>query len=245
MGAAQLTPIERGALFALMAAGRPLKENAELKGVHGIILKVSHRNKLRQLGLIETTTQKPLTHTLSKEGWQWARTEITATKPKGTMGLGPLYSVLSGLHRYIERNHYTLEDIFCTNLVRPEAAAGYLREAAWSEADEALGQALQDIPVLTRAFDKLDGASPNDASSLLKRARMAAELVLQSVRQASRKRELSLVVEANGEAAFDPTIHRSDATLEAGERVRVRKAPVVRGSAASRAVVLMGEVEPL
>jgi hypothetical protein len=208
-------------------------------------LKVGHRNKLRQLGLIETTMQKPLTHTLSKEGWEWARKEITASKPKGTMGMGALYSVLGGLHRYIDRNHCTLDDIFSANLVRPEPVTGYLREAAWSEADEALGQALQDIQVLTNAFDKLEGASPTDVSSLLKRTRMAAELVLQSIRQASRKRELSLVVEAGGEAAFDPAMHRSDAALQAGDRVRVRKAPVIRGSAASRVVVLMGEVEPL
>src|ERR1700721_1367369 len=112
MQTAQLTPVERGALFALMAEGRPLKENAELKGIHGILLKVGHRNKLRQLGLIETTKQKPLTHILSKEGWEWARKEITASKPKGTMGMGALYSVLGGLHRYIERNHRILEAIF-------------------------------------------------------------------------------------------------------------------------------------
>ena len=112
MHAAELTPIERGALLVLMAEGRPLKERAELKGIHGIALEASHRSKLQRLGLIQTT-KKPFTHSLSEEGWQWARKEIGAPKPKGVMGTGALYSVLGGLRRYIDRHGIGLEGVFC------------------------------------------------------------------------------------------------------------------------------------
>jgi hypothetical protein len=245
MHAAELTPIERGALLVLMAEGRPLKERAELKGIHGIALEASHRSKLQRLGLIQTT-KKPFTHSLSEEGWQWARKEIGAPKPKGVMGMGALYSVLGGLRRYIDRHGIGLEGVFCA--AEPTVTDGlrqHIREAAWSEADEALGQALQDVQVFTAAIDKLRNASSSDPAGLVKRTRMAAELVLQSVRQAGRKRELSLAVEAGSEATFDPAIHRSDEALEPGERVRVRKPPVMRGSGNSSVAVLLGEVEPI
>jgi hypothetical protein len=40
-------------------------------------------------------------------------------------------------------------------------------------------------------------------------------------------------------------MHRSDDTPQPGDRVRVRKPPVIRGSANARVVVLLGEVEPV
>jgi hypothetical protein len=75
MPTTDLTPVERGALLVLMAEARPLKESSELKAVHGIALKGSHRAKLRRLGLINTT-ENPFIHSLSEKGWQWARHEI-------------------------------------------------------------------------------------------------------------------------------------------------------------------------
>jgi len=120
-----------------------------------------------------------------------------------------------------------------------------MQDAAWSEADEALGQALQDIPILTKAIDALQKASTKELSNLVKRTSGAAKLVLQSVRHAGRKRELSLATETGSETSFDPVMHRSDDTPQPGDRVRVRKPPVIRGSANARVVVLLGEVEPV
>jgi len=244
MSAIDLTPIERGALLALMAAGRPLKENSELKRVHGIALKEIHRKKLQSLGLIDTTKKSPLTHRLSDKGWQWAREQVVAPTPKGMMGMGALYAVLGGLRRYIERNGYRLEDVFVEAEPKErDRSRQHLREAAWSEADEALGQALQDIPILTRAIDALQKAATDELNGLVKRTSGAAKLVSQSVRHAGRKRELSLATDAGSETAFDPVMHRSDDAPQPGDRVRVRKPPIVRGPENARVVVLQGEVE--
>jgi hypothetical protein len=244
MTAIDLTPVERGALLALMAAGRPLKENSELRAIHGIALKENHRKKLQSLGLIDTVKKPVLVHSLSKKGWQWAREEIAASTPKGTMGMGALYAVLGGLRRYIERQGCQLEDVFVkaeTNGV--DRARQHLQEAAWSEADEALGQALQDIPIFTKAIEALQQAASKELNGLVKRTSGAAKLVLQSVRHAGRKRELSLATEVGTETTFDPVLHRSDDDPRPGDRVRVRKPPIVRGPASARVVVLLGEVE--
>jgi hypothetical protein len=246
MSAIDLTPIERGALLALMAAGRPLKESSELKGVHGIALKENHRKKLQNLGLIDTVKKPHLVHTLSKKGWQWAREEIAAPAPKGTMGMGALYAVLGGLRRYTERQGCQLEDVFVkAEMNGADRARQHIQEAAWSEADEALGQALQDIPIFTKAIEALQQAASKDLNGLVKRTSGAAKLVLQSVKHAGRKRELSVATEADTETTFDPVLHRSDDDPQPGDRVRVRKPPIVRGPANARVVVLLGEVEPV
>jgi hypothetical protein len=241
-----LTPVERGALLALMAAGRPLKENSELRAIHGIALKENHRKKLQSLGLIDTVKKPHLMHSLSKKGWQWAREEIAAPAPKGTMGMGALYAVLGGLRRYIERQGCQLEDVFVKAETNgADRARQHVQEAAWSEADEALGQALQDIPTFTKAIEALQQAASKELNGLVKRTSGAAKLVLQSVKHAGRKRELSVATEAGTETAFDPVLHRSDDDPQPGDRVRVRKPPIVRGPANARVVVLPGEVEPV
>jgi hypothetical protein len=245
MPAPDLTPVERGALFVLMAEGRPLKENSELKGVHGIALTPNHRSKLQRLELLHTT-KKPFTHSLSEKGWQWVKEETAAPKPKGQIGMGALYSVLHGLRRHIERHGHSLENVFGTAPPNgPDSSRRHMHEAAWSEADEALGQALQDMPVFTKAIEALQQASTADLDGLVKRTSAAAKLVLQSVRHAGRKRELALVMDAGSETAFDPAIHRSDQDPTPGDRVRIRKPPVIRGLANAGVVVLLGEVEPI
>lgn len=246
MSVPNLTPVERAVLFVLMAEGRPLSESSELKAVHGIAMTPSHRNKLQRLGLIDTTRTPFFTHTLSAKGWQWVKNETAAPKPKGQMGMGALYSILHGLQRHIERHGYSLEDVFCTTAPNgSDDSQRHIHEAAWSEADEALGQALQDMPVLTKAVDALQQASPANFDGLIKRTSAAAKLVLQSVRHAGRKRELALAMDADTETTFDPAMHRSDDTPHPGDRVRIRKPPVIRGPVNARVVVLLGEVEPI
>jgi hypothetical protein len=194
--------------------------------------------------------------------------ELVAPKPNGLMGMGPLYSVLHGLRRHMQRGGYRLENVFDRSkpdetltpgetLTRDDTSVPdemstaerttrqHMHEAAWSDADEALGQALQDIPVFTRAIEALQHASTSDVDSLVKRTSAAAKLVLQSVRHAGRKRELTLAMEPGTETNFDPALHRSDDTPQPGDRVRIRKAPVIRGPAESKVVVLLGEVDPI
>jgi hypothetical protein len=246
MTVAELTPVERGALFVLMATGRPLRESADLKSIYGLALKPSHRTKLQRLGLIETTKKPFFTHALSEKGWQWASEQLTASKPKGQMGMGPLYAVLHGLHKHIERHRYTLRELFSDAGKRPDdVARERIENAAWAEADESLAQALQDMSVFNRALSKLQETAQDHLPELIKRTAAASNLVLQSVRQAARKRELSFATDEGGETKFDPVMHRSDEDLEVGVAVRIRKAPVVRGPAKLGVVVLRGEVEPI
>jgi hypothetical protein len=244
MTVAELTPVERGALFVLMASGRPLRESADLKSVYGLTLKPSHRTKLQRLGLIETTN-KPWTHVLSEQGWQWASEQLGASRPKGQMGMGPLYAILHGLRKHIERHRCTLREVFSEARKRDDVARERIENAAWAEADEALAQALQDMSVFNRALSTLQEAGKDHMLELIKRTAAASNLVLQSVRQAARKRELSFVTEEGGEAGFDPVMHRSDEDLKVGTAVRIRKAPVIRGPAKLGVVVLRGEVEPI
>src|SRR5258708_32810492 len=177
MSVAELTPVERGALLVLMANGRPLKESADLKAVYGLALKPNHRTKLQRLGLIETT-KKPWTHVLSEKGWQWAKGQLSAARPKGQMGMGPLYAVLHGLRRHIERHDYTLPDVFSeAGKTTDTVARDRIENAAWAEADEALAQALQDMSVFNRALSKLQDAAHAHASHLPKRTPPASNLV--------------------------------------------------------------------
>ncbi|MGH6815630.1 MAG: hypothetical protein ACREC6_07995 [Hyphomicrobiaceae bacterium] len=239
----KLTPVERGALLVLMAQGRPLKENAELKAQHGISLKSSQRAKLQRLGLIKTTG-RPMTHSLTEKGWEWVRDELAASKPKGQMGMGALYAVLGGVGRFIERRNLKLEDVFGrTASTGLDLHRHHMREAAWSDADEALAQALQDIPVWTSEIEKLQRASPPELSDLARRTASAAKLVLQSVRAAGRRRQLAVLAETGSETVFDPVLHRSGDAARTGERVRVRKSPVIRGPISLGVVVVPGEVE--
>jgi hypothetical protein len=243
MSVAELTPVERGALFVLMANGRPLRESADLKAVYGLALKPNHRTKLQRLGLIETT-QKPWTHVLSEKGWQWAKEQLSAARPKGLTGMGPLYAVLHGLGKHIERHNYGLRDVF-SEAGKKTDTRDRIENAAWAEADEALAQALQDMSVFNRALSKLQDTAQDHMSELAKRTAAAANLVLQSVRQAARRRELSFATQEGEETKFDPAMHRSDEDLESGAPVRIRKAPVIRGPAGLGFVVLAGEVEPV
>ena len=150
------------------------------------------------------------------------------------------------MRRHIERHGHSLDEVFGkAALGGADTSRQQMHEAAWSEADEALGQALQDMPVLTKAIEALQDGSTADLIGLVSRTSGDAKLVLQSVRHAGRKRELELAMDAGTETAFDPTQHRSDDTPQPGDRVRIRKPPIVRGPANARVVVLMGEVEPI
>jgi hypothetical protein len=244
-----LTPIERSALLILMAESRPLKESAELMAVHGITLKPAHRKKLQGLGLIKTTKKPSLTHELTEKGWRWAKNELSANRPKGQMGMGALYAVLNGLRKHIERQGCALEDVFqlggISHGTSDRIGRQHLENAAWTEADEALAQALQDMSIFNRELGRLKNSAQGDLSKQVERTAKASNLVLQSVRQAARRRELRFAAEEGTEAAFDPVMHRSDERLAVGKAVRIRKAPVVRGPSNLGLVVLMGEVDPV
>lgn len=117
-----------------------------------------------------------------------------------------------------------------------------LKEAAWSEADQALARALQDSGRLARSLEKLESAAGGDSARQLASVRGASNLVLQWVRQAARLRNMECKTAMGDVTAFDPELHESH-EAEPGERVRILKPTVMRSNGSQQAVVLRGEVE--
>jgi hypothetical protein len=121
--------------------------------------------------------------------------------------------------------------------------AELIREAAWSEADEALGRALQDTGRLLRSFERLESVVDGEAANHTRRAKGASDLVLQWVRQAARQRTITPLGSVGDKVPYDPVFHDLDADAAPGEVVRLVKPPIVRGTDDQRVVLIRGEVE--
>jgi hypothetical protein len=240
---AELKPVERGVLLVLMAEARPLRELADLKAVYGLAIKAHHRTKLQSLGLI-TTTKTPYTHVLSQKGWQWAEEELSATRPKGTMGMGPLYALLRGLQTHIQRHGYTLKDIFSATPNKTGGAStgennikNALAETAWVEADQALARALQQTPALREAI--------REPTELGLRLRNQIGAIVQAVRASAAKRELEIEGDPGSETAFDPVKHaQDDPRVKSAKRVRIITPTVFQGRGTARRIMRVADVEP-
>jgi hypothetical protein len=116
-----------------------------------------------------------------------------------------------------------------------------IAQAAWSDADEALGRALQDMDFLDRSFERLESVAQGELSERARKAKDASELVLQWVRQAAHLRSVMALNKVGDRVPFDPAKFDGDAQI--GEVVRVVKPPVVRGSEPQQVVLVRGEVE--
>jgi hypothetical protein len=138
-----------------------------------------------------------------------------------------------------------------TGLVKygPEASpaqpdqASLVREAAWSDADEALGRALRDIGALDRSFERLESVVDGEAAERTRRAKNASNFVLQWVQQAAHKRSIKALNSVGERVQFDPAYHDLEDDAAAGDYVRVVKPSIVRGDGAQQIVLLRGEVE--
>jgi hypothetical protein len=117
-----------------------------------------------------------------------------------------------------------------------------IAEAAWAEADAAIGRALQDIGILTRSFDKLEEVAGGDAAMRAKAAKGASNLILQWVRQAARYRDIEAQSAIGQRVEFDPVFHDSDEAVP-GEPVRIIKPPIVRSTGSQQVILLRGDVE--
>jgi hypothetical protein len=125
----------------------------------------------------------------------------------------------------------------------PRPQADLIREAAWSEADDALGRALQDTGRLLRSFERLESVVDGEAANQTRRAKGASDLVLQWVRQAARQRTITPLGSVGDKVPFDPVFHDLDADAAPGDVVRLVKPPIVRGPDDQRVVLIRGEVE--
>ncbi|MFD3509081.1 hypothetical protein [Nocardia sp. NPDC058666] len=123
----RLSSLQRAVLLVLLAEARELT-NAELKEVAGLSLTGKPRVQLNELGLVESTTpwRNILVHELTELGAQWCTEELSRPAPAraGSFG-GALYSVLGGLHRYLDGSGQLLTDIF-----QPDVAGQIVRAYA-------------------------------------------------------------------------------------------------------------------
>lgn len=260
-----LTSVERSALFLLMAEARPLRESAEMRVRFGVSLRRQNRIKLQALGLISTTTA-PLTHTLTDRGWQWIEGEARrGSRPPGQANIGALYAVASALGHVANRSRLPLQRLLdpkirlhtsnSSRAARPaeesEAPAppaephwlDPISEAAWSSADESLALALQDMSKLDKAFARLRAALGDDKEDAVRRTELAVGLVTQWIRQAARKRWISIASPPGEEIGFDPVAYLSEEPLEVGDRARVVQPAIIRGEGSASIVIARGEVE--
>src|SRR5262249_51913050 len=102
---------------------------------------------------------------------------------------------------------------------KPADQAELMREAASSDADQALGRALQDMGALARQFEQLEAALEGEAKDRARRAKGASELVLQWVRQAARQRSIEVLGKRGERVAFDPEVHQLEDDASPGDYV--------------------------
>jgi hypothetical protein len=121
--------------------------------------------------------------------------------------------------------------------------ASIVKEAAWSDADEALGRALRDMGVLDRSFQRLESVVDGEAADRTRRAKDASNFVLQWVRQAAHQRNIKALNSVGERVQFDPVYHNLDDDAAPGDYVRVVKPSIVRGSDATEVVIIRGDVE--
>ena len=231
-----LTPVARGVLIILMTQGKPVKQ-ADFEKVHGLAVKKQHRRNLAEMGLIEIKEKPHIAYSLTNDGWTWISQELTAPKPKGSIGLGPLYAALGVIERLARRLGLPLEEAMKVDRSLP---GGDIREPEWIEADESLARALQDIPVLTRALSRLRDAAKAGLEDEIDGVELSADLVFQHVQLAARKRSLALEGQIGAEAAYDPVLFYSDDDVRLGAPIRIRKPTVTRGQGKKRIIVQPG-----
>jgi hypothetical protein len=238
-----LTPVERGILFILMAQGQPVRQ-AGFKSAHGLTVKRTHRQKLEEQGLIEVS-EAPLAFALTKRGWAWLSAETGAQKPKGVLGLGPLYAALGVIGQLTGRFGLPLEEALAANGPMPGLAPPAIRQPEWIEVDESLARALQDIAVFSAALSRLRESAKGALEQEIRRAELSANLVFQNVRVAARKRGLDLDGTVGSEASFDPVSFYSNEDIELGAPVRIRKSPVTRGQGKKKVIIQPGVAEAI
>ena len=242
---AELTPVERSVLVALMAAGGTLKENAELAGRYGLKMTASHRKTLSGLGLVKTT-RSPFTHTLTDEGWAFLASEFPLDVPRDMVKLGGMNALVAGVQRACEANGLSLAGFFAGKAGKPaktkaekKAPEDAVAEAAWSESEEALAMALQDMTAFAARLERQARAAGDDQAQVFKQLSLNAENVLQSVRQAARKRDLDLAFEPGAEAGYDAAMFDCYEEMDDGEAALVVKQPVIKHTAPDQSIVVL------
>lgn len=118
-GEAPYSMAERSILLTLMVLAAPVSVS-QLKQDHGLTMSSASQKRFERDGLISVRSipaggrRKPtVTVELSDPGWAWAARELAESAPKEAKAEGrALYTLLGGLHRFLERNRLSLADVF-------------------------------------------------------------------------------------------------------------------------------------
>lgn len=243
-----LTPVERAVLIALMASGGGLRENADLVQRLKIGIKASHRKKLAELGLI-TTRPNPFWHELTPLGWRLLVEEFPTDIPKDPIKIGGMNALLAGVLGALKRNSISPESFFSSSTVvsQPSGVSPPTNQdasdAVWSESEETLAMALQDMPTFQRRAASFAKKLSDPEINALEQVSLAADSVFQKVRLAARKRGLEAVFEQGTIVPFDPTMFDCYDDLEEHEPGIVLKQPIVKQFKNGPLVVSRGIVE--
>ncbi|MEM5518556.1 hypothetical protein WNY37_16480 [Henriciella sp. AS95] len=255
---ADLTPVERSVLVALMAEGGPLKEAADLGARYGIRMTGWHRKRLSGLGLVKTT-KAPFTHELTDEGWAFLASDFPMDVPQVSMKLGAMNALLAGVRQRVGADGSALKAFFTgkggapasDTAVKPAkpkpetAEKDLMAEAAWSESETMLAMALQAMPAFDGRFGALEKTLDGQGEAALKQVSLAAENVFQNLRMAASKRGLEALHKRNETVAFDPVYFEATEDMDDGEDAIVMKQPIIRVRDGDELVILRGLATPL
>jgi len=161
----RLTSQDVSALFTLMAVAREI-DNTELEEVTGIRITGKVRERLNNLGLVDSsrTGNKPYVHDLTDKGWVRCRYELQAQRPArpGYYGYA-FFAVLNGLDRYLGREKRELADVF-----QPDVEEAADLETRIRLAYRKIAAKPGDWVHLAKLRPLLNGASKEDIDGVLK-----------------------------------------------------------------------------
>lgn len=244
----KLTPIERGILLALMAEGKELQENADIKTRLKIGMTASHRKKLNEAGFI-ITKSGPFSHSLTEAGWVFLQDSFPDDVPSSAIQIAPMNTLFAGVKRVLAMRQTRLKDFFTGEPSQPDETPSQrepkdlLSDAAWSDSEASLAIALQDIPAFELRAKRLSASSSDQVLPEFEQVYLAAEVIFQNVKLVARQRGLSPLYQRGDEVEFDPALFECFDEPDQGESVTVRKQPIVKDVSGSRLVVARGIAE--
>lgn len=118
-----------------------------------------------------------------------------------------------------------------------------LSDAVWSDAEDVLAAALQDLPLLALKVQALQPLVSKDASRALSQVELASHALGQKLSLAAQKRGLRVVAERGETHPFDGALFDCFDDISEGEQIVVRKQPVVKQYGDRELVVARGLAE--
>lgn len=167
---------ERAVLLVLMAE-RGTLSNTEMAELHGLRLDGKPRERLNQLGLVDSSRangRAPYVHKLTEAGLRWCAEELKRGRPRipreESFGKA-LYAVLAGIGRYLDHTRKGVTDLF--HIAPAESLDDRIRATY-----EKLAERPGDYVSLTDLRDELDGFSRAEVDEALRQLNLVRGVTL-------------------------------------------------------------------